>query len=87
VWVILTHDVADYTRTLAELLVWAVATIEHCVNNTTVNRLHTVSNVWKCATHDNAHRIVEVASLHFDLKIDLLYVVVALWGCSFVSHL
>jgi hypothetical protein len=85
--VVLTHDVTDNTRTLAELLVWAIPAIEHCVNNTAVNRLHTISNVWQSATNDNAHRVVEVASLHFDLKIHLLYVVVALWGCSFVSHL
>jgi hypothetical protein len=86
VWVVLTHNVADNTRTLAELLVWAVATVEHCVNNATVHRLHAVSNVWKCATNDNAHRVVEVTSLHLNLKVDLLNVVVALRGGSFVCH-
>jgi hypothetical protein len=85
VWVVLTHDITDDARTLAELLVWTVAAIEHRVNDTTVNRLHAVSNIWKGATNDNAHRVVEVASLHFDLEVDLLYVVV-LWVCSFFSH-
>jgi hypothetical protein len=84
--VVLTHDVADNTRTLAELLVWTVSAIEHCVNNAAVNWLHSIANVWKCATNDNAHRVVEVASLHFDLKVNLLYVVVSLWGSGFVCH-
>jgi hypothetical protein len=83
--VVLTHDVTDYARTFAELLVWAVTAIEHRINDASVNRLHAVSNVWKGATYDNAHRVVEVASLHFDLEVDLLYVVV-LWVGSFVSH-
>jgi hypothetical protein len=83
--VVLTHNITDDARTLAELLVWTVATIEHCVNDATVNRLHSIANVWKGATHDNAHRVVEVASLHFDLEVNLLYVVV-LWGGSFFSH-
>ena len=85
-WVVLTHNVTDNARTLAELLVWTVPAIEHCVNNATVNWLHSVANVWKCATNDNAHRVVEVASLHFDLKVDLLYVVVVLWSRNFVCH-
>jgi hypothetical protein len=84
--VVLTHYVADHARTLAELLVWAVATVEHRVNNAAVNRLHSISHIWKCATNDNAHRVVEVASLHFDLKVYLLDVVVTLRGCSFVCH-
>ena len=44
--VVLTHHVTDYTRTLAELLVWAVATVEHCINHAAVHRLHAVAHVW-----------------------------------------
>jgi hypothetical protein len=85
--VVLTHHVAHDSRALAELLVWTVSAIEHRVNNATVNRLHSIANIWKCATNDNAHRVVEVASLHFDLKVDLLDVVVTLRGGGFfVSH-
>ena len=58
--VVLTHHVTDHARTLAELLVWAVAAVEHRINNAAVHRLHAVAHVWKRAPHDNAHRVVEV---------------------------
>ena len=73
--VVLTHHVANHARTLAELLVGAVAAVEHCVNHAAVNRLHAVSHVWKCTTHDDAHCVVEVGALHFGLKVNLFDVV------------
>jgi hypothetical protein len=82
----LTHDVTDDSRALAELLVWAVAAVIHRIDNSAVNRLETIANIWQCATDDNAHRIVEIASLHFDLKVDLLDVVVWCCGYFFVCH-
>jgi hypothetical protein len=48
-----------------------------------VYRLESVANIWQGAAHDNAHRVVEVRALHFDLKVDLFYVIVTFfdgWG-------
>ena len=82
----LTHDIADNARALAELLVWSVAAVIHRIDNASVNWLETVANIWQRATNDDAHRVVEVASLHFDLKVDLLNVVVWCGGYFFVCH-
>ena len=82
----LTHYVADNARALAELLVWSVAAVIHRVDHASVHRLQSVAHVWQRATHDNAHRVVEIASLHFDLKVDLLDVVVWGSGYFFVCH-
>ena len=82
----LAHDVTDNARALAELLVWAVAAVVHRVKHAAVNRLQAIANVWQCTSDDNAHRVVEVRALHFDLEVDLLYVVEGVWCGCFVSH-
>jgi hypothetical protein len=41
-----------------------------------VNWLQTIANVWQRTADDNAHRVVEIASLHLELQINLLDIVV-----------
>ena len=79
VWVELTHDVTDDTSTLGECLVGAVATVIHRVDHTTVNGLEAVTNVGKCATHDHAHCVVEVGTLHLQLQVNLLDAVLSVF--------
>jgi hypothetical protein len=40
-----THYVADHAGTFREVAIWTVATVVHCVKNTTVDRLKPIAYV------------------------------------------
>ena len=63
-WVVLTHDFTDCPCRLLMWAVWRNASLTHCVQNTAVNRLKTVSNIWKCTSNNNGHGILKEGSLH-----------------------
>ena len=77
-WVVLAHNFANYTSTLIECAIWAVTTVIHCVDNTSVYWLEAVSHIWQCARDDNAHRVVKVRPLHFNIKVNDFNLIV---GC------
>ena len=68
----LPHHVADDARALRERLVRAVAAVEHGVDHAAVHGLHAVTHVGQRAPDDDAHRVVEVGPLHFQLQVDLV---------------
>ncbi|CAB4563499.1 unannotated protein [freshwater metagenome] len=72
VWVELTHDIADDASALRKRLVGTIPTVVHCVDHSTVHWLEAVSNIRKSATDNDAHRIVEIGPLHFELQVYLL---------------
>ena len=69
--VVLADHVAHDARALLVGLVPVVAELAHRVQHTAVNRLQTVANVGQRATHDHAHRVVEVRLLHLVFEVDV----------------
>ena len=68
--VIFTHDVSDDTGTLLCRLVAAYAQLVHSEQHAALNRLKTVSYVWKRTAHNNAHRIVDIRLPHLLVNLD-----------------
>lgn len=64
------HHVTDNTHALVEASIGSVATVEHGVDDATVDGLESISNVRQCAPNDYGHCIVQVGPLHLILKID-----------------
>ena len=62
--VIFTHDVGHRARRLHIFAVPVVAALMRGVENAAMNRLQTVADVRKRTTDDDAHRIVEIGTLH-----------------------
>src|SRR5699024_10071272 len=52
---------------------WAVAAVEHGVDDAAVDGFQTVSDVGQCTSHDDGHGVVEVRPFHFGLEVDLVY--------------
>ena len=67
---ILTHDVADDARRLAERLIVRVAALVHGEDDPPMHRLQPVPDVGEGARDDHAHRVVEVGALHLVLDVD-----------------
>ena len=63
--VIFTHHVADDARRLHMRLVGRVAVLVHRIKDAPMHRLQPVAHVGKRAAHDHAHRVIEIAALHF----------------------
>ena len=59
-----TEHVTDRRRRLAERLVVSEVILVHCVEDTTLSRLHTVADIGQCTAGDNAHRIFDEALAH-----------------------
>ena len=64
-WVIITHDVADDLCRFPVRPTRDKATFLSGKENTAVNGLQTITHIGKRAGHNNGHRIVEIARLHF----------------------
>ena len=70
--VVLAHDVAHHARALGETAVGSVAAVVHRVEDPAVHWLKSVADVGQRARDDDAHRVVEVRTLHLDLEVDRL---------------
>ena len=70
--VILPHYLPDHARTFIEGTLWTVSTIKHGIQDTSVNWLQSVTNIWEGTANNNGHRIVQVGAFHLLLEIDLL---------------
>ena len=68
--VVVRHHVTDNTHALVEASIGSVATVEHGVDDATVDGLQPISDVWQCTPNDYGHCIVQVGPLHLVLKID-----------------
>jgi len=63
--VIFTHHVADDPARLAVRPAGDVAGFVASVENPAVDRFQSVANVGQGPAHDHAHRVIEIAGLHF----------------------
>ena len=72
-----THRVGDRLGRLHVTAVRAVAVVPHRVEDAAVHGLEAVPNVRQRAPDDDAHRVVDVASLHLGLDVDRLDAVVS----------
>ncbi len=70
VGVVLAHDVADHPRALHVRAVPDVVGLVHRVQDTAMDRFEAVAYVREGATHDHAHRVIEVAVPHLSLEAD-----------------
>ena len=75
--VVVTHRVGDRLGRLHVTTLGPVAVVPHRVQDATVHRLEPVPNIRECSPDDDAHRVVDVASLHLGLDVDRLDPVVA----------
>ena len=82
--VVLTHHLTDDAAALVVAAVGPVATVVHRVDHATVHRLEAVAHVGQRATHDDRHRVVDVAALHLGVEVDRLGAVVL--DRRYVSH-
>ena len=72
----LPHHLADDAGALGERLVRAVAAVEHRVDHPAVHGLQAVAHFGQRTPDDDAHRVVEVGTLHLQLEVYLLDLVV-----------
>src|SRR5690606_8036122 len=70
VGVVFTHDVADDARRLAVLPVGPQAQLVHAVENPPLDRLEPVPHVRQGPVHDDAHRVIDIGSLHLLVHTD-----------------
>ncbi len=63
--VIFAHHIADHARGLHVFLVGRMALLVHRVENAPVHRLEAVARIGQRPRHDHAHRVIEIAALHF----------------------
>ncbi len=64
VGMVFTDDIADDASRLPVGLIPLVAVLVHGVEDAAVDGLQTVANIRQRSRHDNAHRVVEVRTLH-----------------------
>ena len=69
---ILTHGITDDTGTFTMWLVRTVVQLDHGIQNTSLYRLQTVSDVRKGTGGNNTHGIVDIRLLHGLLQIHLM---------------
>src|SRR5690606_27938414 len=77
VGVVFPHHVADDTGRLAVLAIGPQAQLGHAVQDTALHRFEPVAHVRQGAVHDDAHRVVDVGSLHLLVHADGEYALVA----------
>ena len=75
--VVVTHRVGDRLGRLHVTTLGPVAVVPHRVQDATVHGLEPVPHIRECSPDDDAHRVVDVASLHLGLDVDRLDPVVA----------
>ena len=68
--VIFTQNFADDTRRLLVGLAGTHACFLHSIEYTAVYRFQTIPDIRQSTSHDNAHRIVDVAVLHLVFQIN-----------------
>ena len=68
--VIVTHDVADDLGALAIGAAGNEAALVAGEKDAPVNRFQTVTHIWQGAADDHAHRVIEIAGLHFIDDVD-----------------
>ena len=69
--VILAEHLTDDTRRLLVRLVGVQPQIVHRVEDAPVHRLEPVAHIGQRPRHDDAHGVVEIRRLHFDVDVDL----------------
>ena len=73
VWVVLAEHFAHDTCTLLVRIAMEIAQFAHAIEDTAVNGLESVSYVRQGASHNDRHRVVDVALLHFLLDVNFDY--------------
>ena len=68
--VILTQYLTDDARTLLVRLGRYVVDAHHTIKDTAMNGFETITNIRKCTSHNDGHRIVDVRGLHLFLNVD-----------------
>jgi hypothetical protein len=58
---------------LSEGLIIGQSVLVHRIENTAVYRLHTVTDVGKSSSYDNAHRVVDITALYLFLNSRIMY--------------
>ena len=69
--VVLADHVADHAGRLLVGLVPLVAELAHRVQHAAVHRLQAVADIGQGASHDHAHRVIEVRLLHLVFEVDV----------------
>ena len=75
VWVIFTHGITDDTGTFTMWLVRTIVQLDHGIENSSLYRLQSVSNVRKCTGSDNAHGIIDIRRFHCFFQVNVLNVI------------
>ena len=68
-WMIVTHDLADYLRALAVCTIRGEAHITHADENSAMNGFQAVAHIGQSSPDDDTHRVVDVGPPHFVLDI------------------
>ena len=63
-WMIFTHGITDDTGTLTMWLVRSVIQLNHCIQNTSLYRFQSISDIRQCTGSNNRHRIIDIGSFH-----------------------
>jgi hypothetical protein len=74
-WVIVTHDISDDTRRLVIALIRPITSVIHCVEDSAMDGLEAISNIWEGSTDNDRHGVVEIAARHLYLEINSLLTV------------
>ena len=72
---VFTHGIADDTRTLTVGLIRPVIQLNHGVQDSSLNRLKSVSYIRKRSGDDNAHSIINVRGFHGLLQVYVMYLI------------
>jgi len=72
VGMVFTHRITDDTGALSVRLVGTVIQFNHGIKNTPLNRLKSVSYIGKRSGGNNAHRVIDVKSLHSFFQVYLV---------------
>ena len=70
-WVIFTEHLTYHAGTFLVRARTCIADAEHTVEDASVNRLESVTDIRKGTCHDNRHRVVDIRRLHLFLDVDL----------------
>jgi hypothetical protein len=65
-----THNVTDHAGTFGEVAIGPVATVIHCIKDTTVDRFEAISYVWQGTGNDYRHGVIKIGTLHFSLQVN-----------------
>ena len=68
--VVIAENIADHAGAFEVPAVRSIATVIHRIQHAAVNGLESVGDVRERSANDDAHRVVEVRTLHFGLDLD-----------------